>query len=103
MAITYDQRRPEINDIIAIYQSSGIKRPVQDANRIRALTDFSYCCYLSDLAVRAEYQHQGIGKRLIGEVKQAVGEQHAAPTLRTRRYGLLPENRHGDRVQRLYD
>ena len=93
MAITYDQRRPEIDDIIAIYQSSGIKRPVQDADRIRkmyrhanlvitawdgekpvgiarALTDFSYCCYLSDLAVRAEYQHQGIGKRLIGEVKQ---------------------------------
>ncbi|GAA8968286.1 hypothetical protein HpSP79_18140 [Helicobacter pylori] len=27
MAITYDQRRPEIDDIIAIYQSSGIKRP----------------------------------------------------------------------------
>ena len=25
--------------------------------------------------MRAEYQHQGIGKRLIGEVKQAVGEQ----------------------------
>ena len=98
MAITYDQRRPEIDDIIAIYQSSGIKRPVQDTDRIRemyrhanlvitawdgekpvgiarALTDFSYCCYLSDLAVRAEYQHQGIGKRLIGEVKQAVGEQ----------------------------
>ena len=25
MAITYDQRRPEIDDIIAIYQSSGIK------------------------------------------------------------------------------
>ena len=93
MAITYDQHRPEIDDIIAIYQSSGIRRPVQDANRIRemyrhanlvitawdgekpvgiarALTDFSYCCYLSDLAVRAEYQHQGIGKRLIGEVKQ---------------------------------
>lgn len=98
MAITYDQRRPEIDDIIAIYQSSGIKRPVQDTDRIRemyrhanlvitawdgekpvgiarALTDFSYCCYLSDLAVRAEYQCQGIGKRLIGEVKQAVGEQ----------------------------
>ena len=37
MAITYDQRRPEIDDIIAIYQSSGIKRPVQDADRIREM------------------------------------------------------------------
>ena len=37
MAITYDQRRPEIDDIIAIYQSSGIKRPVQDINRTREM------------------------------------------------------------------
>ncbi|WP_455019478.1 hypothetical protein [Kingella denitrificans] len=38
MAITYDQRRPEIDDIIAIYQSSGIRRPVQDANRTARCT-----------------------------------------------------------------
>src|SRR5678810_684982 len=31
----------------------------------RALTDFSFCCYLSDLAVDEGYQHQGIGKELI--------------------------------------
>ena len=31
----------------------------------RSLTDFSYCCYLSDLAVDETYQHQGIGKELI--------------------------------------
>ena len=37
MVITYDQCRPEIDDIIAIYQSSGIKRPVQDADRIREM------------------------------------------------------------------
>jgi len=28
----------------------------------RALSDFSFCCYLSDLAVDEKYQHQGIGK-----------------------------------------
>lgn len=31
----------------------------------RSLTDFLYCTYLSDLAVDAEYQKQGIGKELI--------------------------------------
>jgi len=31
----------------------------------RALTDFSYCCYLSDLAVDEQVQHQGIGKELV--------------------------------------
>lgn len=31
----------------------------------RSLTDFTYCCYLSDLAVDAAYQKQGIGKALV--------------------------------------
>ena len=31
----------------------------------RSVTDFHYCCYLSDLAVDREFQHQGIGSRLI--------------------------------------
>jgi GNAT superfamily N-acetyltransferase len=30
----------------------------------RSLTDFHYACYLSDLAVHADYQGQGVGKRL---------------------------------------
>lgn len=36
----------------------------------RCLTDFGYCCYLSDLAVAEAHQHEGIGKQLI-EVTQA--------------------------------
>jgi len=31
----------------------------------RSLTDFTFCCYLSDLAVDAAFQKQGIGKELI--------------------------------------
>ena len=31
----------------------------------RSLTDFRYCCYLSDLAVDTSMQRQGIGKKLI--------------------------------------
>ena len=30
----------------------------------RCVTDFNYCCYLSDLAVGQDYQNQGIGKEL---------------------------------------
>lgn len=31
----------------------------------RSVTDFHFCCYLSDLAVSEEFQKYGIGKRLI--------------------------------------
>ena len=36
----------------------------------RSLTDFSYCCYLADLAVDVSYQKKGIGRRLI-EITQS--------------------------------
>lgn len=39
----------------------------------RAITDFSYCCYLSDLAVDEQYQRRGIGKQLIEETHLAAG------------------------------
>lgn len=41
----------------------------------RTLSDFAYCCYLSDLAVDVDYQRQGIGKRLIAETRARAGEQ----------------------------
>jgi GNAT superfamily N-acetyltransferase len=40
----------------------------------RAITDFSYCTYLSDLAVDQRYQRQGIGRELIRRTHQAAGE-----------------------------
>lgn len=39
----------------------------------RAITDFHYCTYLSDLAVDVEFQRRGIGRELIKRVHQAVG------------------------------
>jgi ribosomal protein S18 acetylase RimI-like enzyme len=39
----------------------------------RAITDYSFCCYLSDLAVDAAYQGKGIGKKLIDETHKAAG------------------------------
>jgi ribosomal protein S18 acetylase RimI-like enzyme len=84
-------------DIISVLDDSGIRRPTNDPGRIRkmfdhadlvisawdgmqligiarSLTDFSYCCYLSDLAVKKEYQKSGIGKTLIELTQQAIGE-----------------------------
>ena len=89
---------PEKELVAELYKSSGLNRPVDDKERIgqmyansnlvitawdgenlvgvaRSLTDFCYCCYLSDLAVQKEYQKLGIGKRLILETKKKIGDQ----------------------------
>jgi ribosomal protein S18 acetylase RimI-like enzyme len=39
----------------------------------RAITDFHYCTYLSDLAVDVEYQQRGIGRSLIRRTHDAAG------------------------------
>src|SRR5690242_12156425 len=39
----------------------------------RAITDHSYCTYLSDLAVDQDFQRQGIGKELIRRTHEAAG------------------------------
>jgi ribosomal protein S18 acetylase RimI-like enzyme len=39
----------------------------------RSVTDFGYCCYLSDLAVDTAYQMLGIGKKLIELTQQQLG------------------------------
>lgn len=39
----------------------------------RSVTDFAYCCYLSDLAVDAAYQKQGIGRALMRLTQAQLG------------------------------
>lgn len=39
----------------------------------RAITDYSYCTYLSDLAVDQAYQGRGIGRELIRRTHEAAG------------------------------
>jgi len=78
---TLDRRRP-------VDDEPRIQRMLDGANILitawsgellvgvsRALSDFSYCCYLSDLAVDSAFQRQGIGKRLIEETHRVSGEQ----------------------------
>jgi N-acetylglutamate synthase-like GNAT family acetyltransferase len=99
MAISYRTNiTPSVQQIIEVYNNSGLNRPTADVNRIakmyensnlivtawdgdklvgvaRSLTDFCYCCYLSDLAVAKNYQSSGIGKRLIEETATCIGDQ----------------------------
>jgi len=39
----------------------------------RSVTDFHYCCYISDIAIDREYQKQGIGKALIARTQDELG------------------------------
>jgi predicted N-acetyltransferase YhbS len=94
-AIEPDLSADEFIDVLQ-KTSLGERRPVDDRPRIdgmlrqadlivtarhngqlvgvsRALTDFQFCTYLSDLAVDESYQRQGIGRRLIQETHQAAG------------------------------
>jgi len=41
----------------------------------RSITDFNYCCYLSDLAVDAKYQKHGIGKKLIDTTQEQLNKR----------------------------
>jgi GNAT superfamily N-acetyltransferase len=43
----------------------------------RALTDYGYATYLSDLAVDEAYQRQGIGRELIRRTHEAAGLETA--------------------------
>ncbi len=41
----------------------------------RALTDYAYCCYLSDLAVDRAWQGGGIGRELVRRTHEIAGPQ----------------------------
>src|ERR1700760_2464895 len=97
--ITYSPTNiPTTAEIIDVYNSSGLNRPTGDAERIakmyansdviatawdgdllvgvaRSLTDFCYACYLSDLAVRMDYQKLGIGKELVALTRKAISPE----------------------------
>ena len=84
------------DEYIDIVRKSGLNRPIEDRGRVermlahanliltarqdgrlvgfaRSLTDFCFCCYLSDLAVDEACQRQGIGKELVLRTHMAAG------------------------------
>jgi ribosomal protein S18 acetylase RimI-like enzyme len=76
---TLAERRPigEPETIRGMLENAGLIITARDGTRLvgvsRAITDFSYCTYLSDLAVDRDYQSRGIGKELIRRTHEAAG------------------------------
>lgn len=89
----------DLDAVIDLYRAStlGERRPVEDRARMdamlrhanlvvtawdsdalvgiaRSVSDFSYCTYLSDLAVRLSHQRQGIGRELIRHTRIMGGQ-----------------------------
>jgi GNAT superfamily N-acetyltransferase len=87
----------DLDEMIDVYVQStlGERRPVDDRDRMarmlaeanlvitawdgdsmvgisRSVTDWVYCTYLSDLAVRTSHQGRGIGKELVARTRQAT-------------------------------
>ena len=86
-------------EFVDVLERSGLaaRRPVDEPERIRAMvenanltvcarddrgvlvgvsravTDFAYCCYLSDIAVDRALQGRGIGRELIRRTHEAAG------------------------------
>ena len=74
-------RRPlaEAERIDAMLQNADLLISAWDDDRLvgiaRAVTDYAYCCYLSDLAVDEDWQRRGIGQELLATLKQALHPQ----------------------------
>ena len=89
---------PVTEEIIELYDKAGLPRPTSDKERIqkmfensnlvvtawdndklagisRSITDWVWSCYLADLAVDPGYKKSGIGKGLIQETRNKLGEQ----------------------------
>lgn len=99
MEVTYrSDIVPELDQIIELYNATEMPRPTNDKARMRtmfqnsdlvvsawkgeklvgicrSITDWVWCCYLSDLAVDPEYKKRGIGRTLIEKTKEMVGDQ----------------------------
>lgn len=76
---TLGERRPLDNDdtLDAMLTNASLLATAWDGERLvgiaRSVTDFAYCCYISDLAVDEACQRQGIGRQLIEATAQRLG------------------------------
>ena len=112
----------DLDELIDVYVDStlGERRPVEDRERMarmldeanlvitawdgelmvgvsRSITDWVYCTYLSDLAVRLGYQARGIGKELIRLTRLAAPDSSVILLAAPKAVGYYPKigmNRH---------
>jgi predicted N-acetyltransferase YhbS len=80
MACSLGERRPlaDPERLEKMLRNADLILTARDGERLvgvaRSISDFSYCTYLSDLAVDDAYQKMGIGRELIRQTKLATGE-----------------------------
>ena len=78
---TLGERRPvhDLKKLDRMLRGADVIVTARDGDKLvgisRAITDFAYCCYLSDLAVAVDYQRRGIGKKLIEATQRAAGAE----------------------------
>ncbi|NVK75853.1 MAG: GNAT family N-acetyltransferase [Oceanospirillaceae bacterium] len=75
---TLGARRPidQVETIDAMLENANLLITAWQGEHLvgvaRSVTDFAFCCYLSDLAVDESVQSSGIGKTLIRMTKEAL-------------------------------
>ena len=103
---TLAERRPvhDLSTMGNMLAHADVIVTARDAGKLlvgvsRAITDFSYCTYLADLAVDVAFQRRGIGRDLIRRTHVAAGLKTnlillAAPKAETYypHIGMLPHN-----------
>ena len=78
---TLAERRPvdDLKCVAAMLRHANLLCTAWDGDKLvgvaRPVTDFEYCCYLSDLAVDQAYQKRGIGRELIALTKSRLGRK----------------------------
>jgi predicted N-acetyltransferase YhbS len=78
---TLAERRPvdDLQAINAMIEHANLICTAWDGPKLvgvaRSVTDFVYCCYLSDLAVDVAYQRQGVGRELIRLTRSKLGKR----------------------------
>jgi predicted N-acetyltransferase YhbS len=76
---TLAERRPvdDVPRIATMLRNASVVVTARVSGKLvgvsRAISDFAYCTYLSDLAVDVEFQGHGIGRELIRHTHEAAG------------------------------
>lgn len=76
---TLAERRPvsDLDTIRAMLKNANVIATARLNGQLigvsRAITDFAFCTYLSDLAVDEKHQRQGIGQELVRRTHEAAG------------------------------
>ncbi len=80
--------KEDIERIKRMHNNANIVATAWDKDRLvglaRSISNFCYCCYLSDLCVKNEYKGKSIGKELVKITKEIAGDEcklilHSSP------------------------